>query len=62
MLGDYLDRFGNTYEERMDESHQISSDERTYLALKLLIDLLFYSLPNGSQRLWLALFTRVHHP
>ncbi len=62
LLGDYLDRFGNTYEERMDESHQISSDEQTYLALKLLIDLLFYSLPNGSQRLWLALFTRVHHP
>jgi hypothetical protein len=60
LLGDYLDRFGNTYEERMDDPHHLSSDALTYLALKLMIDLLFYSLPNGAQRLWLALFAPDH--
>ncbi|HBY81391.1 MAG TPA: hypothetical protein DEG47_31370, partial [Cyanobacteria bacterium UBA11148] len=58
LLGDYLDTFSNTYEERMEESENISTDLLNQLALKLLIDLLFYSNPNGHRRLWLALLGR----
>jgi hypothetical protein len=55
LLGDYLDAFNNTYEERMTESESFSPDLLTQIALKLLIDLLFYSGANGHRRLWLAL-------
>jgi hypothetical protein len=55
LLGDYLDAFNNTYEERMTELESFSSDLLTQVALKLLIDLLFYSGANGHRRLWLAL-------
>ncbi|MBW4691987.1 MAG: DUF3038 domain-containing protein [Lyngbya sp. HA4199-MV5] len=58
LLGDYLDRFNNTYQERMDEGETVSPAVLTNLALKLLIDLLFYSAPHGSRRLWLALMDR----
>ncbi|MEC4818934.1 MAG: DUF3038 domain-containing protein [Scytonema sp. PMC 1069.18] len=58
LLGDYIDAFCNTYQERMEEDEAISTDELTYLALKLLIDLLFYSGPGGHRRLWLALIDR----
>ncbi|MBD1832735.1 DUF3038 domain-containing protein [Cyanobacteria bacterium FACHB-472] len=58
LLGDYLDAFSNTYQERMDEGENVSTDSLTHLALKLLIDLLFYSSPNGHRRLWLALLDR----
>ncbi len=58
LLGDYIDAFCNTYQERMEEDEKISTDELTNLALKLLIDLLFYSSPNGYRRLWLALIDR----
>jgi hypothetical protein len=58
LLGDYLDTFSNTYRERMEEGENVSSDWLTQLALKLLIDLLFYSSPNGHRRLWLALLER----
>jgi hypothetical protein len=58
LLGDYLDSFSNTYQERMDDGENISPEQLTNLALKLLIDLLFYSAPNGSRRLWLALLDR----
>jgi hypothetical protein len=58
LLGDYLDNFSNTYQERMDDGESIASEQLTHLALKLLIDLLFYSAPNGSRRLWLALLER----
>ncbi|MBO3462086.1 DUF3038 domain-containing protein [Aetokthonos hydrillicola Thurmond2011] len=57
-LGDYIDAFCNTYQERMEEDATISTDELTHLALKLLIDLLFYSGPGGHRRLWLALIDR----
>lgn len=57
LLGDYLDRFSNTYQERMEEE-SVTSDELTHLALKLLIDLLFYGSANGARRLWLALLDR----
>ena len=58
LLGDYLDRFSNFYEERMDDDDPITTPALTHLALKLLIDLLFYSAPQGSRRLWLALLDR----
>ncbi len=54
ILGDYLDRFTNIYEDRMEDEH-ISTDGMTQLAFKLLIDLLFYGGTQGSQRLWMLL-------
>ncbi|MHC5935663.1 DUF3038 domain-containing protein [Nostoc sp.] len=58
LLGDYIDAFCNTYQERMEEDEQISTDLLTNLALKLLVDLLFYSAVGGHRRLWLALIDR----
>ncbi len=58
LLGDYLDKFSNTYQERMEQGENVSPELLTQLALKLLIDLLFYSGPNGHRRLWLALLER----
>ncbi|BAY12716.1 DUF3038 domain-containing protein [Calothrix sp. NIES-2098] len=58
LLGDYIDAFCNTYQERMEEDEEISTDLLTHLALKLLVDLLFYSAPGGHRRLWLALLDR----
>jgi len=58
LLGDYLDTFSNLYQERMDQGDLLSPDSLTPLALKLLIDLLFYSAPSGPRRLWLALMDR----
>lgn len=58
LLGDYLDNFHNTYQERMEDGDDRSPDQLNHLALKLLIDLLFYSAPNGPRRLWLALLDR----
>ncbi|RCJ36821.1 hypothetical protein A6769_15080 [Nostoc punctiforme NIES-2108] len=58
LLGDYIDAFCNTYQERMEEDEQISTDLLTNLALKLLVDLLFYSALGGHRRLWLALIDR----
>ncbi|MCC5631780.1 DUF3038 domain-containing protein [Nostoc sphaeroides] len=58
LLGDYIDAFCNTYQERMEEDEQISTDLLTNLALKLLVELLFYSAPGGHRRLWLALLDR----
>lgn len=55
ILGDYLDRFCNLYQERMDETTPTSINALTHLALKLLIDLLFYSGDGGVRRLWLTL-------
>jgi hypothetical protein len=58
LLGDYIDAFCNTYQERMEEDEKISTDLLTHLALKLLVDVLFYSAPGGHRRLWLALIDR----
>jgi Protein of unknown function (DUF3038) len=58
MLGDYLDAFNNTYLERMEDEENVSTDRLTQVALKLLVDLLFYSSPGGHRRLWLALLDR----
>lgn len=57
-MGDYLDRFNQLYQERMAEEDQAQPDTIQKLALKLLIDLLFYSSQIGSRRLWVALFER----
>lgn len=57
VLGDYLDRFCNNYQERMADS-AVAIADLTDLALKLLIDLVFYSGPGGARRLWLALLDR----
>ncbi len=54
-LGNYLDSFTNTYQERMAA---LPVDDVSPLALKLLVDLLFYSGPEGSRKLWLALLDR----
>ena len=53
ILGDYLDRFTNSYEERM--ANDVATDAMMQLAFKLLIDLLFYSGAQGAQRLWMLL-------
>lgn len=58
LLGDYLDNFSNTYQERMEDGDETPQTQLTQLALKLLIDLLFYSVPQGAKRLWMALFER----
>ena len=58
LLGDYLDAFSNTYTERMEDDDNASTEVLTQLALKLLIDLLFYSGPAGHRRFWLALLDR----
>lgn len=54
VLGDYLDRFSNIYEERLEVEHS-STEQRTQLGFKLLIDLLFYGGAQGPQRLWMLL-------
>jgi len=58
LLGDYIDTFSNAYQERMEDGDATPIDDLTHLSLKLLIDLLFYSAPNGSRRLWMALLDR----
>jgi hypothetical protein len=57
ILGNYLDAFTNSYQERMQDSDR-SGDSLEQLGLKLLVDLLFYSTPNGHRRLWLTLLDR----
>ena len=58
ILGDYLDRFSNLYQERMVEEPTIAMDDLTQLALKLLVDLIFYSQRQGARHLWVALLER----
>ena len=57
-MGDYIDAFSNIYQERMEDDEKISTNLLSQLALKLLIDLLFYSSSSGHRRLWLALLDR----
>ena len=56
LLGNYLDRFINYYQERITNSQNISPEYLSRLAWKLLIDLLFYSGQNGHRLLWIAIF------
>ncbi|MEO1507506.1 MAG: DUF3038 domain-containing protein [Cyanobacteria bacterium J06633_23] len=60
ILGNYLDRFSNTYAERMEQD--VKPDLLEKLAFQLLIDLLFYSGDGGPQRLWQALLERAESP
>jgi hypothetical protein len=55
LIGDYLDNFSQIYQDRLEESEKVTAEPLTQLAFKLLVDLLFYSSPNGHRRLWLAL-------
>ena len=56
LLGNYLDRFINFYQERIELQTSAAVQPLTKLALKLLIDLLFYSGERGHRLLWLAIF------
>lgn len=56
LLGNYLDRFINYYQERITPNQKIVPEYLSYLAWKLLIDLLFYSGDNGHRLLWIAIF------
>ncbi|MEB3884353.1 DUF3038 domain-containing protein [Lyngbya sp. CCY1209] len=58
LLRDYLDTFIKGYRERFPRTSPIPEEELTPFALKLLIDLLFYSGPDGSHRCWSALLER----
>jgi hypothetical protein len=55
LLGNYLQQFSRLYEERTSNQSELSPEKLPPLALKLLIDLLFYSETNGDRRLWSAL-------
>lgn len=58
ILGNYLDAFANAYQDRMEADLTPSPEALNSLALKLLVDLLFYSGQGGSRKLWLALLDR----
>ena len=58
LLGEYLDKFINMYQERMETETKITPEILTNLALKLLVDLLFYSGKNGHRLLWIAILDR----
>ncbi|WP_413161378.1 DUF3038 domain-containing protein [Capilliphycus salinus ALCB114379] len=57
LLRDYFDAFSQMYQEQIDGSVSPSSDPLNPLAIKLLIELLFYSNSNSPQRFWLALLS-----
>ncbi len=59
LLGDYLDNFTQIYQDRMT-AESTTTEALSHLALKLLIDLLFYSSGSGPRRLWLALMDRAN--
>jgi hypothetical protein len=58
LLADYVDSFINIYHERMENDPPISSEVLMKASLKLLLELLFYSGPNGHKRLWTSLWRR----
>ena len=57
-LADYIGNFITMYQTRFGADNRESFEALTETALNLLIDLLFYSSPNGHQRLWSALLQR----
>lgn len=61
LLGDYLDQFTHLYQDRMSDE-TVTTAALARLALKLLVDLLFYSGPGGSRRLWVMLLERTLTP
>lgn len=62
LLGNYLDKFINYYQERIFNSPNILPEALANLAWKLLIDLLFYSGQNGHRLLWIAIFDAAQLP
>lgn len=55
LLRDYLDGFKQMYQEQLSPEDGDSSDRLNSLAIRLLIELLFYSNSNSPQQFWLAL-------
>lgn len=55
LLSHYLDTFTNHYPEQRAQPGPLSLPAIEQIALKLLLDLLFYSAAGGYRRLWLAL-------
>lgn len=56
-LADYIGNFITIHQARIGTS-DLSYEELTKTALNLTLGLLFYSSPNGHQRLWAALLKR----
>lgn len=58
LLRDYLSGFSQRYQQYdINLNRDLSSEQITSLALKSLINLLFYSQPNSPQPFWSALIT-----
>jgi hypothetical protein len=57
-LADYISNFITIYQNRTGNPLNLSFEALTESALTLLLELLFYSSPNGPQRLWDALLQR----
>lgn len=55
LLRDYLEGFSQRYQRHFKLDATVSTEAITALALKSLIDLLFYSGPNSPQQFWSAL-------
>lgn len=58
LVGDYLGEFISHYRSRMVDGDVRDEDSLAELALRILIELLFYSSPRGAERLWKALLNR----
>ncbi|MFS8867270.1 DUF3038 domain-containing protein [Synechococcus sp. H65.1] len=58
LVGDYLGEFISHYRSRMVDGDVRDEDSLAELALRILIELLFYSSPRGAERLWKALLSR----
>lgn len=55
LLREYLCNFKQAYQKYNFSRENISQDSPEEVALKLLVDLLFYSAPQGCNRLWSTL-------
>lgn len=55
LLGNYLDKFINSYQEKINSSSNFSIQVLSQLAWKILISLLFYSNQNSHCLLWVAI-------
>ena len=55
LLRDYLEGFSQRYQRHFNPDSSLSTEQITPLALKSLIDLLFYSQSHSSQQFWSAL-------
>lgn len=55
LLREYLCNFKTVYQKYQFNQENISGDTPEEIALKLLVDLLFYSAPQGCNRLWSTL-------